>query len=56
MNLPFFLTSFRFLLAPLLAVLVLAEGPGTDLWALAVLWVAAGTDLLFSLEAPLFIR
>ncbi len=46
MNLPLFLTSFRFLLAPLLAVLVLAERPGTDLWALAVLWVAAGTDLL----------
>lgn len=46
MNLPLILTSFRFLLAPLLAVLVLAERPGTDLWALAVLWVAAGTDLL----------
>lgn len=46
MNLPLFLTSFRFLLAPLLAVLVLAERPEADLWALAVLWVAAGSDLL----------
>ncbi len=46
MNFAIFLTFLRILLVPLLVVLLLRQAPTGDLWALGVLWIAAGTDLL----------
>lgn len=45
MNIPIFLTLLRIGLVPLLVVLLLAGRATTDLWAIVVLLVAAGTDL-----------
>ena len=45
MNIPIFLTLLRIGIVPLLVVLLLAGRATTDLWAIVVLLVAAGTDL-----------
>ena len=46
MNFAIFLTFLRILLVPLLVVMLLSKAPTGDFWALGVLWIAAGTDLL----------
>lgn len=46
MNLPISLTLLRIFFVPLLVVLLLTKGRNMDLWAIAVFWVAAATDLL----------
>ncbi len=46
MNLSIFLTLLRIFFVPLLVVLLLAKGANTDLWAVGVFLLAAGTDLL----------
>src|SRR5689334_18388807 len=46
MNLPTSLTVLRIFFVPLLVVLLLTRGRNMDLWAVAVLLLAATTDLL----------
>jgi phosphatidylglycerophosphate synthase len=46
MNFPTSLTLLRIFFVPLLVVLLLTKQPNMDLWAVAILLVAAFTDLL----------
>ena len=51
MNFPTSLTLLRIFFVPLLVVLLLTKQPNMDLWAVAILLVAAFTDLLDGLLA-----